>query len=485
MSLLDQRSTTAVVPVPDTAGTPSAAVPRSSFGRRMVAAVTLAAAGWVPLYTGVLPDALSGSRSAYVLAVPFLVTLIAAGHRSAPRGVGDAESDWIVAVLVGGAGLTAIHLLGERLPTLAGLWRLSALTGVVWFACVLIVLFGVRHVTRMRALWVFALTVTTPLPVLLAGAQLGGGDRAMVAVAAAVGAVAVALATPGRTATIRWGAAAACLLAGLLTAALWTPGSGVLVPTLVTAGVLPVAITLAVNGFGARAVTAPAFAPPTRSTTSTVALVVLALTVLVTTAPAGARVGDPVPGVGDGPAAWGTPTSFGFITRYLGPGSTLQRYSVPAVDGLPAAAVDVISTPNAGALRDIADAVWYPSARPLDYRAAAPSAGFPPGARTIHSNADAATTATGPQWYAVTWPARHGAVHQQITVIVSQSLTGSVAPPPPAPLSVTATSLRPALWLARQQPDDTGAIDDVIRGRATDLAAQFTAAQPAGGSTGV
>ena len=485
MSLLDQRSTTAVIPVSDTARTPFTAVPRSLFGRRMAAASALAAAGWVPLYAGVLPDALSGSRSAYVLAVPFLLTLIAAGHRSAPRGVGDAESDWIVAALVGAAGLTAIHLLGERLPTLAGLWRLSALTGVVWFACVLIVLFGVRHVTRMRALWVFAVVVTTPLPVLLAGAQLGGGDRAMIGVAAAVGAVAVALATPGCAAVIRWGAAAGCLLAGLLSAASWAPGSGVLVPSLLAAGVLPVVITLIVNGFGERRVAAPAFEPPTRSTTSTVALVVLALTVLLTTAPAGARVADPTPGVDDGPAAWGTPASYAFITRYLGPGSTLQRYSVPAVDGLPAAAVDVISTPNAGALRDIADAVWYPSARPLDYRVAAPSAGLPAGARTIHSNADAATTASAPQWYAATWSARRGAVHQQITVIVSQSLTGGVAPPPPSPLSVAATSLRPALWLARQQPDDTGAIDDVIRERASELATQFTAVLPAGGSAGV
>ena len=69
----------------------------------------------------------------------------------------------------------------------------------------------------------------------------------------------------------------------------------------------------------------------------------------------------------------------------------------------------------------------------------------------------------------------YGGLHQQVTVIVSQSLTGRRPPPEPQPLSVPAISLRPALWLARQQPEDAGRVDELVRLRVADLTARLAA----------
>ena len=475
MSVLDLR-TAAVVPAPSRAlGERLTRVAHHPFRLRMAAAVALTAAGWAPVGADALSAASHGSRSAYLLVVPALLVMIAAAYRTPPRGVGDAESDWIVAALVGAGGFTAIHLLGERLPTQAGLWRLPLLGTVVWFACVLIVLFGVRHVVRMWALWLFALCVTTPLPVLLATAALGGSDRAVTAVAAAIGAVAVWLATRAAATRLRVAAAVGCLGIGLLIAGTWT-GTW---PTVLVAGALPVLVTAAVLRSRTKRAVAEAFPLPDRSPLSAAVLVAAAAVLLLTAVPSGGRgAGDVVGAVDDTwthRTAWGAPTTFGFITRYLGPGSRWERFAVPPVEGLPAAAVDVISTANAGALRDVADAVWYPSARPLAYRNADPSSSLPTGARTIHSDADAATSGTDGQWYAVTWTWHTSTVHQQVTVIVSQALSGAAPPPPPVPLSVSAVSVRPALWLARQQPDDAGPVDDLVRARASDLVQTVTA----------
>lgn len=478
MSVLDLR-TAAVIPAPASAlGERLRWVSRHPFRLWMAAAVALTAAGWAPLYAGVVDGASQGSRGAYLLVVPVLLVMIAAAYRTPPRGVGDAESDWIVVALVGAGGFTAIHLLAQRLPTLADLWRLPLLSTVVWFACVLTVLFGVRHVVRMWSLWVFALCTTTPLPVLLATAALGGGDRAVTAVAAGVGASAVALSTRAVTWRVRLTATLGCLAVGLAIAWVWTG----LWPTVLVAGVLPVLTTATAVRLQPKSTVAEEFPLPDRSPLSAAVLVAAAAALLLTAGPsAGRAAGEAVGVVGvvEGNwtqrTAWGAPTTYGFVTRYLGPGSRWERLSVPPVDGLPAAAVDVVTTDNAGALRDVADAVWYPSARPLAYRNADPSSSLPAGARTIHSNADAATTGTDGQWYAITWTWHTPTVHQQVTVIVSQALTGATPPPPPAPLSVSAMSLAPALWLARQQPDDNGQVDESVRARASDLVETVTA----------
>ncbi|MEH3139179.1 MAG: hypothetical protein PGN37_03165 [Mycobacterium kyogaense] len=472
MSVLDLRSTTALRALPGTAEAATETARLNPFVVRMLAATALAAGGWAPLYLGLLHDLPGGSRCTYLLAVPVLLTVVAAGHRTPPCGVGDAESDWIVAVLLGVAGVTGIGVLSDRLPTLAGLWRLPALSGVIWFACVLTVLFGVRHVVRMWALWAFALAVTTPLPFLLVTAELGGGDRAAVAVSAGIGAIGVALGTPGTPRRLRTAATLTCLSVGLLVACVAPQGEPV--AAILVAGVLPVSTMLVV---WSRGTSAPqAFPLPTRSAPAMAILALLAaalplLSVPATPARAAAASADPA---WIGRTAWGAPRDYPFITRYLGPGSTLQRFSMLPVDGLPAAAVDVMTTPDAGALSDVADAVWYPSARPLDYRPAADP--LPAGARLLHSNADAVTTGAEAPWYAVTWTWASGAVYQRITVIVSQSLTGTIPPPAPAPLSLPAASVRPLMWLARQQPDDTGQIDELVLGRARAVVDQVNAA---------
>ncbi|TRW82706.1 hypothetical protein FK535_12115 [Mycolicibacterium sp. 018/SC-01/001] len=477
MSVLDLRGTTALDVLPRVGAAATGAVRLGPFQVRMLAAAALAVAGWAPLYLGVLADLPGGSRAAYLLAVPVLLAVLAAGYRTPPCGVGDAESDWIVAVLLGVAGITAIEVLTDRLPTLAGLWRLPALSGVVWFACVLIVLFGVRHAVRMWMVWVFAVAVTTPLPFLLLTAELGGSDSAAIAVSAGIGAAAVALATPDAPWRLRTVATLICLGAGLLIAWAWSTEAGLITPAVLVTGVLPVLAILVVHARVATSSVPLSFPLPQRSTSSMALLACLAavLALVGVRSDSGHSAEASVSGAWIERTAWGAPREFPFITRYLGPHSTLQRFSMLPVDGLPAAAVDVMSTPDAGALRDLADAVWYPSARPLDYRAAGGD-GLPAGARVLHSNADAVTSGADTPWYAVTWTWTSGPVHQRITVIVSQSLTGSIPPPAPAPLSLPDTSVRPLLWLARQQPDDTGGIDDLVAARVRTVVDQVSTA---------
>jgi hypothetical protein len=168
-------------------------------------------------------------------------------------------------------------------------------------------------------------------------------------------------------------------------------------------------------------------------------------------------------------AGLNAPTSFPFIIRFLGPGTTLDRYHVPSGAGLPSAAVDVITTANRAALDDFSDAVWYPTSRPLDYGAAEPADAMPHGARVIHTNADTATDGAGRDWYALTWIWRSGDVSQRVTVIVSQTIGDDQPPPPPSPLSLVDTALRPAMWIARQQPDDVGLVDPMVSQRAAEI----------------
>ncbi|MHA0285283.1 hypothetical protein ACXYX3_02415 [Mycobacterium sp. C3-094] len=473
MSVLDLPGTAVPAALPGTGEIVTGAVRLSPFAVRMFAATALAAPGWAPLYLGAFRDLPHESRCAYLLVVPVLLAVLAYGYRTPPCGVGDAESDWIIAVLLGVAGVAGIAVLAERLPTLAGLWRLPALTGVIWSVCVLTVLFGVRHVVRMWAVWVFALATATPLPFLLLTAEFGGSDHAAVIVSAGIGAVAVAIGTPGTPWRRRTLGMLTCLCLGVVIAGV-TPHSHLIAATVLVAGVAPALAILALRR--TQRIATVEFPLPARSarTMAILALLAALLPLLaVPTTPARAA-GSAVDPDWIEHTAWGSPRDFGFITRYLGPGSTLRRYSMLPVDGLPAAAVDVMSTPDTATLHDVADAVWYPSARPLDYRPATHP--LPDGAQILHSNADAVTTGVDAPWYAVTWTWSSGTLHQRITVIVSQSLSGTIPPPAPAPLSLPDTSVRPLLWLARQQPDDSGGIDELVQMRARAVIDQVTAA---------
>lgn len=480
MSLLEVRDVEVSAGV-HVAVEPSRVRPSRAFRVRMAAVIGLTALSYAAMYADVLGEALRGSRTAFLLVVPVLVVMIALGYRTPPRGVGDGEADWIIATLIGSAGFIAIHVVSERLPALSGLWRLPAVGAVLWFACLLTVMFGVRHVARMWALWVFALCSATPLPFLLITAALGGSDTAAVLVASAFGAAAVMLAV--RTAPIR-----ARLVGGLgcyLVAAAVGVATGatasLLVSTVLAAGVVPVVTVAILHRTVVEAKTAASKsisldAPP-RSALSMVMLVVLAVVLMLLNPSSTDRAkANPVPPDWIERSSLKAEKTFSFVTRYFGTDSRLDRYLVPAVPGMPAAAVDVVTTTNAAALGDLADAVWYPSSRPVDYRAAEPSDSMPLGARIIHSNADAATNRSDAHWYAVTWVWAAGSVSQRVTVIVSQAVNGDQAPPEPAPLSVLASSVRPALWVARQQPRSIGQVDELVTRRATDVVAQLTAA---------
>lgn len=443
------------------------------FAARIGIASLLSLIGYSGVFGQAFADAAAGSRAAVLVVAPLLMVLIATGYRRPSQGVGDSESDWIITAFVGLASFTAIYLLTQRMPTLSSLWHLRSLGFVVWFACLLAILFGARHVVRMWKLWVFAACCATPLPFLLTTAALGGSDDAAALLAAGVGAVAVFLASE----TVRLGrrliATAGCLVLAAVIVLSLDAYTGLLTAVIVGAGILPVTTVVVLN----RATTkigddADASAPklPRLSPMSLAVLTVVAIALAVVNYPA-AHTPDVPEAAADWPTRAGltAPTAFPFITRTLGDDATLVRYALPGAAGKPAAAVDVMSSPNRAALDDLAGAVWYPSASPVEYRPAPPSAGAPPGARIVHSNADTATYGDDQHWYAVTWDWHAAGVYQRVTVIVSQAFDGRDMPPAPAPLSLWDTSVRPALWTTRQQPHVDGEVDPAVIGRADRL----------------
>lgn len=445
--------------------------------QRVLAVVALSTVAYSASYQQILADAIAGSRATYLVVVPLLLAMIATGYRSTPRGVSDSESDWIIATLLGVAGMTIIHLLSARAESLAGLWRLQLLAIVVWLACAVAVMFGVRHTVRMWALWVFAICFATPLPFILATAGLGGSNLAYGLVTATVGAIAVFLA--GRCATIRRRLVAAqgCYAAAGAFVVFAGDHVGRLPTVLVAGGLIPVAATVLLARV-AKASNPVAAAPthrslPRRSLTSLAILGATAVALLATTPVAVRPTTMPTMDANWADRADLTaPTSFPSVTDFLGPQSTLVRYDLPGSAVVPAAAVDVMTTPDPAALDDFADAVWYPTSRPLDYRPiTGPS--VPLGARVIHTNADAATDGAGRDWYAVTWTWRAGALNQRVTVVVSQTIDGDQTPPAPQPLSLVHTAVRPALWVARQQPSADGTVDPRVSQRATQVMSLF------------
>lgn len=452
--------------------------PATAYAVRMVAAAVLTAVAFATMYSELLTDALSGSRAAYVVALPVLLAVGAVGYRSTPRGVDDVESDWIVTALIGISGFVAIYLVNNRMPTLAGFWGVPLLGLPLWLACLVAVLFGLRHAVHMWPLWVFAICCATPLPYLLTVAMFGGSDTAAALVVVALGAVAVYLG--GRLAPTR--RRLGVTLGYVLASTAFIVSRGPVSPeaTIVIVGAAaPVGACLALHVRSRTAVAHPRPGDHRHSPVSLVAFAVLSavLFALHPTTPRDAAVTTAQPDWTQR-AQLGEPQSFDFITRFLGSGATLTRYPVAPAAGLPAAAVDVMSAPTEAALADYSDAVWYPSSRPLDYRPADLSGLTfrPDGAEVMHTDIATATDGASQNWYAVTWAWRADDTYQRVTVLVNQDLPSDHQPPPPAPLTVMNSVVEPALWIARQKATTEHPVDPQVILRAADVANRVLAA---------
>lgn len=440
---------------------------------RGIAVAVLSVIAYASSYTHLFADALAGSRVAYLVVLPVLALLISAGYRSTSHGVGDGEADWIVAGLIGILGLAAIYLLVNRMPTLSAWWRLESLAVLVWAVCCVVILFGMRHALTMWSLWLFLACFATPVPYLAATAALGGTATDGALVAVVIGAVAVFLATRTLPMHRRVAATVISLAAGAPLA--FICADWFLPTVIVTAGVIPVlsvvGARLAPSHQSPDTTDRPIAAGMPHRTARTVGFLAAGTAVLV----AAGLHDHGSTAVRSVPADWAarsglTPVeSYGFVTRFAGPGATLVRYAVVPQRGMPATAVDVLSTPNEAALNDLADVVWYPTSRPVSYTPVA-SSGMPAGARSLHSDADTAADARGVDWYALTWTQRAGSLFQRVTVIVSQSLSGDQAPPAPQPPDVVDASVGSWLWLSRQRPQGLDHVEPLVSKRAAALA---------------
>lgn len=419
-----------------------------------------------------------GSRAAYLLVVPVLLVMIAYGRRTTSRGVGDTETDWVLAISLGGLALLLSYLAGDRFPTLSGMWNLQLLGAVMWVAFAAIILFGVRRVGQLWPLWLFASVTVTPFPSLLLTAELGGTTAAASAVAAIIGAIAVFLA--GRRSALRWrlAATAGCALAGV-GAAVAIPAHSLPLSVAISAGVVPLLSFALLQRFTATATRRSPFgaqperepAPlPHRSPLALMALAAVAAAHLVLTTTASASIPEAPLAFAD--AAWtsraglSAPEDFGFINRYLGPDATLTRYLVPSEQGYPTAAVDVITAGSLEALRTTRYTVWYPAAVIPDYRIINIGAAIP-DALVLATDSSTNTDGNADDWYAVSWLWAVGHTYQQVFVVVSQNATPQgPAPPRPAPPSLRLTVVAPLLWITRQQADPATLVDTAVSDRA-------------------
>jgi hypothetical protein len=460
--------------------TPRHPLSRLVFWPRLGFILLLTIVAYLPIFLDVVQNAVDGSRNAYLVVVPVLAAIVAHRYHDEPRGVGDAETDWIAAILVAAAGFIVIWLVTDRLPTTGHMWKLHLAAVVVWAACSTSVMFGARYASRMVALWVFLFFSVTPLPYLLLTAYLGGSDTAAALLAAALGAIAVFLS--GRATVLRWrlGVSVVCMVVGSATAAALRDTT-LLLTVVVAAGVVPTLSVIALHRFS-RTVARRCRAHVTvhyarRSWVSFTALGAIALILLFANA---SRVDFSKPIVFHSDwiqqAGMTASVQFGFITAFLGPSATFTRYPVASVAGLPQAAIDVISTPNTGALRDYADAIWYPTAVPVIFTATDLVGRVHVKVRVMHANADATTTGGNREWYALTWLWRGPTVTQQVTVVVNQARADRHLPPDPRPMSFRNQMIEPLLWIPRQQWDSVGIVDELVVRRAESIAQQLLSA---------
>ena len=423
-----------------------------------------------------------GSYTAYLLVTPVLGALIASGIRPSP-GVGDTEFDWIVAVIFAAAGLLALQMLSQRLPALSGLWNWQHYAPVIFAMAAGIILFGVRHVLRLWRAWVFALCCAPAMPFLLTTSRLGGTEDDAVLVGAGLGTIAVYLATSTFGTSRRLLAAAVNLAValGLDYVLVW---EGLLARTVLVAGAVPVLSVVAIRVAGHLRVAKSLAAHPAKGTAKfphvgtrgAAVLVVLAAAMLISSPP----VSSEYPTVA-ADRGWIAQLDlrpvreFSFISRFLGPGATLTRYTM---DGNPAVAVDVIAAPNLARLNDYADTVWYPSSTPVNFQSV--DLGEPIIARAAQSDPDSAAANPSEQWYALTWLWRTTGDFQRVTVVVNQDLAIGTPPPPAVPITWTNSLLQPMLWLTRQQPAPIGVIPKQVSRTATAVAEQILAAGVSG-----
>ncbi|MET0473784.1 MAG: hypothetical protein ABW001_04010 [Mycobacterium sp.] len=454
--------------------TPRHTLSRLVFWPRLGFILLLTIVAYLPIFLDVVENAADGSRNAYLVVVPALAAIVAHRYQSEPRGVGDAETDWIAAILVATAGFIVIWLVTDRLPTTSNMWKLHLAAVVVWVACSTSVMFGARYASRMVALWLFLFVSVTPLPYLLVTARFGGSDTAAAILAAALGATAVFLS--GRATVLKWrlGVTVACLVIGSA-AAMALRDTTLLLTVVVVAGLIPVLSVIALYHFSMTVVRQRhvhvTVRYARRSWVSYTALGVIALTLLFANA---SRVDFSKPIVFR--ADWiqrsglTASTDFGFITRFLGPSATLTRYPLDSEAGLPEAAIDVISTPNTGALRDYADAIWYPTTVPVIFAATELVGRVHVKVRVMHANADATTDGDDRDWYALTWLWRGPEVTQQVTVVINQARLDRQPPPEPRPMSFRNQMIEPLLWIPRQQWDSVGVVDELVVRRAENIA---------------
>jgi hypothetical protein len=426
--------------------------------------------------------AVAGSYTAYLLVTPVLGALIASGIRPSP-GVADTEFDWIVAIIFAAAGLLALRMLSQRLPALSGLWNWQHYTPVIFVMAAGMILFGVRHVLRLWRSWVFALCCAPAMPFLLATSHLGGTEDDAVLVGAGLGTIAVYLAT---STFARWRRllAAAVNLAVALGLDYVLGWEGLLARTVLVAGAVPVLNVVAIRVAGHIRVAKSLAAHPAKGTAKfphvgirgAAVLVVLAAAMLISSPPVSSEYPEVAADRGWIAQLNLRPVhNFTFISRFLGPGATLTRYTM---DGNPAVAVDVISSPNLALLNDYADTVWYPSSTPVNFQSV--DLGEPIIAKSAQSDPDSAAANPSDQWYALTWLWRTTGDFQRVTVVVSQDLANGTPPPPAGPISWTNSLLQPMLWLTRQQPAPIGVIPKQVSRTATIVAEQILAAGVSG-----
>lgn len=448
---------------------------RWRYRERLLAIAVLVSIGYGRDIAGLVAEATAGSRTPLLALTPVLAVLIASGYRWPPAGVNDNESDWLFVAILGPIGFAGIALVTTRFETLAAMFRLDLLGAVLWTACASAILLGARHTARMWRAWLFAIIAVNPVPFSLAVGMLGGSDTAVAAVSVCYGATAVYLAG-ARAPRLRRLAAASVTLVGGWGLVLLLIGTLPLFGTVVAAAmVLPVTVHIGMRRWvGPDAGrTGEARAYPVRSWKSLLALVLLAFAVAaVHTTPPSMSEPASVPEDWAETAGLLGARELPDAQRFVGADARFVRYEVPTSPGMPAAAVDVITTGTLASLRDHNDTVWYPSARPLNF---VPATGLqtiaPVEVRAVFSDADAAIDTATPQWYALTWDWRTDSGYQQITVIVNQNVADPATPPPaPAALEVVDTLLKPALWIGRQQADIPTTVDDIVVRRAAEIA---------------
>ncbi|WP_006244704.1 hypothetical protein [Mycolicibacterium tusciae] len=438
-------------------------------------------------YAFVIADAtenlLAGSRAVVVVVLPVLTAIIAMGYQIAPRGVSDAESDWVIAIICAVAGLSFLWMISNRYPTLAGLWHLDLVAIIIWVAASAAVMFGVRYVAQLWDMWLFALVCASPFPFLLGGAMLGGSDLALIAVASVGASVAVFLA--GRTRAIQWRLAAALTTYGLgfSVAAVVVTASHhrltLLLAVALGAGAVPAVITAILHRLTRptqrRHVQSALRARfPQRSKLSVNALCVFAAVVLAVNTPVRTPQPPQIQPHWLEASGLNVEEQFPFIARFVGPGTTLTRYRLDR-DGIsPDVAIDIIESTNPGALNDFADAIWYPNSKPINYKSA-DVAGT--SVRIAHTDGDTAVAPGASDWYLLTWVWRLPDRVQQINVVVSQQDTSAVKP---VPLSLAQSILAPAVWIVRQQPDPDERVDQKVVDTAHMVARQLLTAAGVG-----